>query len=219
MAQDEIPEQEMLNEQEQFPPQTDPEPEMGAAAAAVYVTSPPLLRNPPPIPAETAHPSVLDMILQAMNEMKTNAQEMNNKMDGMTKTLRDEMRKMGQCLQAGIMATPRAGTNELGGSARAVRLAVGAGEKKLIRETCWARSMEVTEEVTVTVREKLNGVTETCETRHVDTTERIKCTETREIESELDWVKETKREHTHGGSGGQWGRARGMSWDRVQAAG
>ena len=80
MAQDESPEQEMLNEQEQFPPQPNPEPEMGAAAAAVYDTSPPPLRQNPPILAESAQPSVLDMILQAMNEMKTNAQEMNNKM-------------------------------------------------------------------------------------------------------------------------------------------
>ena len=87
MAQDGDAEQEMLVVEEQELPQTDPEPEMGAAAAAVYDTSPPLLRNPPPIPAETAHPSVLDMILQAMNEMKTNAQEMNNKMDGMSKNM------------------------------------------------------------------------------------------------------------------------------------
>ena len=102
MAQDGVPEQEMLNVQEQFPPQPDPEPEMGAAAAAEYVTSPPLLRNPPPIPAETAHPSVLDMILQAMNEMKTNAQEMNNKMDGIknkmdnnVQMMRGKMQQMG----------------------------------------------------------------------------------------------------------------------------
>ena len=41
MAQDEIPEQD-IPEQDEFP-QTNPEPEMGAAAAAVYDTSPPLL--------------------------------------------------------------------------------------------------------------------------------------------------------------------------------
>ena len=33
-------------------------------------------------------------------------------------------------------------------------------------------------------------------------TETNKCTETREIEGELDGVSD---EHTHGGSGGQWG--------------
>ena len=47
-------------------------------------------------------------------------------------------------------------------------------------------------------RGKLIGVTETetCETRHeATTTERIKCIETREIEGELDGVKED--EHTH----------------------
>ena len=49
MAQEKIPEQDIVvEEQEQFPPQMDPEPEMGAAAAeaAVYDTSPSLLRNP-----------------------------------------------------------------------------------------------------------------------------------------------------------------------------
>ena len=138
-----------------------------------------------------------------------------NKMEEM----RGEMRQMGQCLQAGIMGAPRAGTNELRGSATAVRPTVEAGEEKVIQETCWARV--VTEKVTerVTQREKLNGVTEMCETRHVETTERIKCTETREIEGELDGVKETEDEHTHGGSGGQWGRASRACWDPVRAAG
>ena len=54
MAQDESPKQEMLNEQEQFHPQTDPEPEMGVAAAAAYDTSPPPLCQNPPILAESA---------------------------------------------------------------------------------------------------------------------------------------------------------------------
>ena len=40
MVQDKTPEQDM-GVQEQEPPQTDPEPEMGAAPAAVYDTSPP----------------------------------------------------------------------------------------------------------------------------------------------------------------------------------
>ena len=55
MAQDESPEQEMLNEQEQFPPQLNPEPEMGAAAeAAGYDTPLPHLRQiPSPAPSET----------------------------------------------------------------------------------------------------------------------------------------------------------------------
>ena len=86
------------------------------------------------------------------------------------------MQQVGRCLQAGIMATPRAGANELRGSATAVRPAMEAGEDELIRETCWARV--VTKEVTVTQREKVNGVTETC-TRHVETREIIK--ETTEI--------------------------------------
>ena len=52
--------------------------------------------------------------------------------------MRGEMQQMGRGLQAGIMATPRAATNELKGSAP-------AGEDRVIRETCWARRVEVTE--------------------------------------------------------------------------
>jgi len=147
---------------------------------------------------------------QMKDEMKTNVKEnakenakeikeemngMKNKMDANMqafrsdmRALRGETRQVGRCLQAGIMATPRAGANELRGSATAVGPAMKAGEAEIIRETCWARV--VTEEVTVTQREKVNGVTETCTARHVETTE----TETREIEGE---VKETKDEHTH----------------------
>ena len=70
MAQD-IPEQDIVMGELELPPQMDPKPEMGAAAAeaAVYDTSPSLLRNPPPIPAETAQQSGFDMILQAINKM------------------------------------------------------------------------------------------------------------------------------------------------------
>ena len=85
-----------------------------------------------------------------------------------------------------------------------------AGEDSAIRETCWARSVKVTE--TVTQGEKLIGVTETCtsETRR----EVTELTETREmgtVEERLhgkDGVEEVKDTHTHTGSGGQWGRAR-----------
>ena len=70
--------------------------------------------------------------------------KMNNKMDGMTQTMRGEMQQIGRSLQTGIMAfasdetqtarkkmaTPRAGTSELKGSATAVRPAVAAGEGK-----------------------------------------------------------------------------------------
>jgi len=124
MAQDEIPEQEMLVEQDELP-QPNPEPEMGAAVAAVYDTFPPLLRNPPPTLAELAQPGELDMILQAISGMKS-------EMNGMTQTLREEMQQMGRGLQAGIkaivcsetrtagekMAPLRAGTNELRGVQR-----------------------------------------------------------------------------------------------------
>ena len=111
--------------------------------------------------------------------------EMNKKMDAHTqafisdaRALRGERRQLGQCLQAGIMAPPRAGMNELGGSATAVRPATEAGGHKIIWGTCWARSIRVTEEATVTVteREKLIGVTETC---------------TREIRHEVTEIKRT----------------------------
>ena len=101
------------------------------------------------------------------------------------------------------MAPPRAGTNELGGSATAVRPAVKAGTDQIIRETCWGRLVKVTEEVTVTQREKVNGVTETCtrriETREI-TREETEITETREmgtIEERLHGKDGVKDEHTH----------------------
>ena len=174
MVQDGNPEQD-IGVQEQFPPQTDPEPEMGAAAAAAYDTSPPPLRQNPPIPAETAHLSAPDMaqlfamLAEMSNKMDANMQAFRSDM----RALQGEMRQVGQCLQAGIeailcsetrttecvMATPRAGANELRGSVDCVCL---AGEDKLIWETCWARV--VTEKATVTVTQggKLIGVTETC---------------------------------------------------------
>ena len=84
-----------------------------------------------------------------------------------------------------------------GGSATAVRPAVEAGEDSLIRETCWASSVRVTEKVTETVtqREKVSGVTETCtsETRRQVT----ELTGTREIEERLHGMDGVKDEHTH----------------------
>jgi len=211
MVQDEIPVQD-IPVQEQLPPQINSEPEMGAAAAVAYDTSPSLLRNPPPIPAETAHPRApgVAQLFALLAEIQANAQQMsdtmdsmNSKMDANMQAFRNDMRALwgetqgvGQCLQAGKMATPRAGSSELRGSAP-------AGEDRVIRETCWARV--VTEEVTVTQWEELNGVTE--------------CTETRETEGELDGVKEAAHTHTHRGSEGQWGRARTACGDPVRAAG
>ena len=98
MAQDEEVEQEMLvvEEEEQFIP-----PQMGAASAeaAVYDTSPPLPhQNPPPIPAETAQPSTLDMILRALNgmkeEIKNNANEMKEEIKNNTNGMRGEMKEL-----------------------------------------------------------------------------------------------------------------------------
>ena len=242
MVQD-ISEQDIVGEEQFTPPQMDPEPEMGAAAAeaAVYDTSPPLPhQNPSPIPAETAHlsaPNIAQLIamLAGLNarmegmesNMNGNAQQMENKMDGMNekmeantngmnemkeeiknntngmreemKEMRGEMRQVGRCLQEGKMATPRAGSSELKGSAP-------AGEDRAIRETCWARRVKVTE--TVTQGEKLIGVTETCTSE--TGREVTELTETREVEERLHGVEEKDgvkdaHTHTHTCSEGQWG--------------
>ena len=80
--------------------------------------------------------------------LKENAKQMKNEMDGMNanmnkkmKEMRGEMQKMGHGLQAGIMALaydetrtagekmapPRAGTNELGGECNGCRARKGGG--------------------------------------------------------------------------------------------
>jgi len=110
MAQDEIPVQDIpIEMQVEFPPQTDPEPEMGAAAAeaAVYDTSPPLLRQNPPILAESAQPSAPDMaqlcamlagvnatMQQMQSEMKTNAQQMKEEIKNKMETSTYEIKTM-----------------------------------------------------------------------------------------------------------------------------
>ena len=124
----------------------------------------------------------------------------NNKMDDMeenTQTLLGGMQRIGRGLQAGTarmlaitgekMATPRAGSNELKGSAP-------AGEDRVSRETCWARRVKVTE--TVTQREKLSGVTETCTS---ETGRQVtELTGTREtVEERLHGVKEKGDAHAH----------------------
>ena len=205
--------------QEQIPPQMDSKPGMGAAAAvaAKYDTSPSLLRNPPPIPAETAHPSAPDMAqlcamlagvpaaMQQMQKgmdtnlngmekkMETNAYRMENKIDVMNdkmgtntdkmEKMRGEMRQVGRCLQAGIMATPRAGSNELEGSAP-------AGEDRVSRETYWTRHE-------VTRMEKLNGVTETGTREITNAVTEIECTVRREV-TELTETREEIDERLHG---------------------
>ena len=87
------------------------------------------------------------------------------------------------------MAPPRVATNELKGSAP-------AGEDRVIRETCWARRVKVTE--TVTQGGKLMGVTETCtrETRH-QVTELVETREMTRIEERLHGVVGRAHTHTH----------------------
>ena len=85
------------------------------------------------------------------NKMEANTKGMREEM----KKMRGEMRQIGRGLQAGtarivavargearttagIMAPTRAVTNELKVSAQ-------AGEDRVIRETCWARRVKVTE--------------------------------------------------------------------------
>ena len=170
--------------QDESLPQTNPEPEMGAAAAeaAKYDTSPSLLRNPPPIPAETAHPrapgvaQLFAMLAEMSNKMDTNARKLMDKMDGNTKKMesmnekmdgntdkmgkmRGEMQKMGHGLQAGIMAFAsevRTTADKMAPprvATNELRGSASAGEDRVSRETC-----RVTEKVTETVtQEKLNG--------------------------------------------------------------
>ena len=123
--------------------------------------------------------------------------------EAFSQAMRGEMQQISRSLQAGMkaitcsetrtagekMATPRAGTSDLKGSAP-------AGEDRVIRETCWARSVKVTE--TVTQGEKLIGVTETCTSE--TGREVTELTETREIEKRLHGTDGVKDDHTHRGS-------------------
>ena len=185
MAQD-IPEQDIVMGEQELPPQMDPKPKM----AAVCDTSPPLPHhNPPPIPAETAHPGALDrdqiyriwQTTGGMNdEIKTVQQmkeEIKKNIDAQLQMMQGEMRQVGQWLHAGIMAALRAEMSELKGSAP-------AGEDRVIRETRRTRH-EVTEE------RKLNGVTETCTVRHQVT----ELTET--METVVERLHGEKDAHTH----------------------
>ena len=215
MAQDEEIEQEMLGvEEERFiPPQMDPEPEMGAAAAeaAVYDTSPSLPhQNPSPIPAETAQPGTFDLaqlvaILAGMRretremkqemkeEIKNNAngmkQEMKEEIKNNTKGMREQMKAMrGEMRQVGQCL--QAGTRATPSAAtNELRGSAPAGADRVSRETC-----RVTEKVKVTItREKLNGVTETCTREVTNAVTEIKCTAGREV-TELTETREITRE-------------------------
>ena len=87
------------------------------------------------------------------------------------------------------------------GGATAVRPAMEACEDSLIRGTCWASSVRVTERATVTVteREKLIGVTETCTREIIEETAEL-IIETREmgtIQGRLHDTDGVKDEYTH----------------------
>ena len=114
MAQDKNPVQDIPRKMlQQSLPQMDSEPEMGAAAAAaVFDTLPPHLRqNPSPTPSETAtdnggsvqlSPSVLAQMMEMFRQvMSGDMQQIKNKMDTNTdkmEEMRGEMRQVGRCL-------------------------------------------------------------------------------------------------------------------------
>ena len=207
MAQDEEVEQEMLvvEEEQFFPPRMDPEPEMGAEAA-VYDTSPPPPHQSPPILAESAQPGAFDVarlfaVIEAnlrentrqmmqgmegmesriknnMEGMEANTRRMESNMEANTQTIREEMQCMGAGLQGGL--------EEL-----------NKGNEELLRATCWPteerRRVEVTEKVTETVTETLKGEESTRETRRQVT----EYTETREVVERLHGVEGEKDAHTH----------------------
>ena len=59
--------------------------------------------------------------------LKENAKQIKEEMKDEMEKMRGEMGQMGQCLQAGIMATPRAETNELGGECNGCQARGGGG--------------------------------------------------------------------------------------------
>jgi len=95
MVQDEIPEQEMLVVEEQELPRTDPEPEMGVAAAAESDIPPPHLRQiPSPAPGESTpdegeaaatDPPNLNQLL--MGWLANMQQALESKIDGVNKQM------------------------------------------------------------------------------------------------------------------------------------
>ena len=87
------------------------------------------------------------------NKMEANTNGIKEEMKDEMEKMRGEMRQMGQCLQAGIMATPRAATNELKGRAP-------AGENRVIRETCTGETRREVTELTETreIEKRLHGM-------------------------------------------------------------
>ena len=102
--------------------------------------------------------------------------------------LREEMQCMGAGLQNGLDKVKEGQEQlkgEIGKNMTAVKeFKIGQGE--LLRVTCWWRLVEVTEEVTVTQWEELNGVTEYTETREMG-----------KIGERLHGVEEEEDAHTH----------------------
>jgi len=141
MVQDKSPEQD-TPVQEQFFPQMDPEPEMGAAAAAVCDTLPPHLRqNPSPTPSETAtdnggsvllSPSALAQMMEMITQaMRGETQQMNQNIIRSTQMLWEEM----QCMGAGRQEGQEQLKGEMEKNTRAVeQLKIGQGE--VLRATC-----------------------------------------------------------------------------------
>ena len=193
MAQD-IPEQDIVMGELELPPQMDTEPEMGAAAAAVYDTSPSLLRNPPPILAESAQPGTFDMgrllaVLARMNE------NMNAKMDGMAQTMWEEMQCMGAGLQNGLEGV-KEGQEQL-------KKEQGEIKKGLedVRKVCERRHLEITErvenlrqEVKEEMQKGLEVVKEECKVRNEEIAGMVRKVE-RETRETTEGLERRREKH------------------------
>ena len=166
MAQDGIPEQDMLNVQEQFPPQTNPEPEMGAAATALD-PPPPLRQNPSPAPdgstpdngelTAAGFADMRGMFDALMGAMRVNAQQMGNEMrvmnEKMENNINEKMEANTKKMEANMRGEMKAMRSEMrrvgqclqagkratpSAATNELRGSAPAGTDREIRETCWA---------------------------------------------------------------------------------
>jgi len=210
MVQDEIPEQEMLVVQDELP-QPNPEPEMGVAAAAAYDTSPPPLRQNPPILVESAQPSAPDMaqLCAMLAGMNANMQAMNANMEGINKQMDTNTNKMDGIKNNanGIKEEMKDEMKKMRGEMQQIGRGLQAGTAKIV---AIARSeARTTAGKMVTPRAATNElrgsapagedrvIRETCWARREKVTETV-----------------TRREKLNGGDGDVYGRTSGDRADR-----